>query len=308
VFKNSLLEASGLRYGENPHQQAVFYGPLGDLFEQLGGKELSYNNLVDMDAAVGLMAEFRDEEPTFAILKHTNPCGVATRSTVLEAWRAALAGDPVSAFGGILICNHRIDLATALAVDEIFYEVLIAPGFDDDALALLLKKKKRVLLRIRSFDVAPKSFRSLLNGVIEQDTDRRMETEADLNFVTEQKPGAAQVRDLIFANKCVKHLKSNAIALASDRQLIGMGCGQTSRVDALRQSIEKARRYGFDTNGAVLASDAFFPFADSVEIAHGAGIAAIVQPGGSIKDQDSVDFCNAHGMAMAMTGVRHFRH
>ncbi len=308
AFKHSLLQSSVLRYGENPHQGGVFYGDLEAMFEQLNGKELSYNNLVDIDAAVGLMAEFRDDGPTFAVLKHTNPCGVATRETVRAAWDAALAGDPESAFGGILISNRPIDLTTAEAIDQIFYEVLIAPGFDKDALAFLGKKKKRILLRIKHFEVPAKSFRRLLNGVIEQDTDLKTETAADLQVVTQKQPSEAQVADLLFANKCVKHLKSNAIALVKNRQLIGMGCGQTSRVNALRQSIEKARRFEFDIQGAVMASDAFFPFADSVEIAHREGVAAVIQPGGSIRDKDSIDYCDEHGMSMVLTGVRHFRH
>jgi len=308
AFKHSLLQGRVLRYGENPHQQGVFYGDLEAMFEQLNGKELSYNNLVDIDAAVGLMAEFLDARPTFAILKHTNPCGVATRDTVRAAWDAALAGDPESAFGGILISNQPIDMATAEAIDKIFYEVLIAPGFDADAQAFLSKKKKRILLRIKHFDVARKSFRRLLNGVIEQDTDLRIEAAADLQVATKKQPAEAEIADLIFANKCVKHLKSNAIALAKDQQLIGMGCGQTSRVNALRQSIEKAKRFGFDIQGAVMASDAFFPFADSVEIAHQEGVGAVIQPGGSLRDKDSIDYCDEQGMSMVLTGVRHFRH
>ena len=308
AFKHSLLQSRGLRYGENPHQRGVFYGDLEALFEQLNGKELSYNNLVDIDAAVGLMAEFSQAGPTFAVLKHTNPCGVATRETVRAAWDAALAGDPESAFGGILISNRPIDLATAEAIDQIFYEVLIAPGFDDDARTFLSKKRKRILLRIKHFDVAQTSFRRLLNGVIEQDTDLKTEGADDLRMVTKKQATEAEVADLLFANKCVKHLKSNAIALAKNQQLIGMGCGQTSRVNALRQSIEKAKRFEFDLRGAVLASDAFFPFADSVEIAHREGITAVIQPGGSIRDQDSIDYCDEQGMAMALTGVRHFRH
>ncbi len=308
AFKQSILSAQELRYGENPHQQGVFYGELEEMFEKIGGKELSYNNLVDIDAAVNLMREFKDDDPAFAILKHTNSCGVAVRPTALQAWKDALAGDPVSAFGGILISNTTIDKATAEEIDEIFYEVLIAPGFEPDALALLAKKKKRILLRIKDFHTNKRSFKSLLNGVIEQDTDLKMETADELETATKKAPTEEEVKDLLFANICAKHLKSNTIVLAKGRQLVGMGCGQTSRVDALRQAIDKAHHFGFELKGAVMASDAFFPFADSVEIAHKAGITAVIQPGGSIRDKDSIDFCDEHGMAMVLTGVRHFKH
>ena len=307
-FKQSIHTTQTLRYGENPHQQAVFFGDLSNLFDKLNGKELSFNNLVDIDAAVNLMKEFKDDAPSFAVLKHTNPCGIATRSTVLEAWQAALAGDNVSAFGGILICNTTIDLATAAAIDQIFYEVLIAPDFEEDALNLLCKKKKRVLLRIKDFYVPSKNFKSLLNGVIQQDTDLKTEKVEDFKLVTKTEASAEALKDLVFANKCVKHLKSNTIVLAKNNQLIGMGCGQTSRVDALNHAILKAKTFGFNTKGAVMASDAFFPFPDCVEIAFQAGIKAIVQPGGSIKDQLSIDFCNKHSLPMVMTGTRHFKH
>ncbi len=249
-----------------------------------------------------------EDEPTFSILNHTNPCGVASRSGLLEAWQAALACDPVSAFGGILIANRTIDLATAREINQIFYEVLIAPGFEPDALEHLQQKSKRILLRSRHFELAPKSFRSLLHGVIEQDTDRKIEGRQDMEVVTKRAPEEAHWADLVFANKCVKHLKSNAIALAKDRQLVGMGCGQTSRVDALKQAIAKAQGFGFQLEGSILASDAFFPFADSVELAHKAGIKAVVQPGGSMRDKDSIAYCNEHGLAMVLTGIRHFRH
>lgn len=308
AFKHSIHQQEVLRYGENPHQQGIFHGDLGGLFEKLNGKALSYNNLVDIDAAVALMAEFKDADPTFAILKHTNACGVATRSTVLQAWTDALAADNISAFGGILICNKEIDLATAEEINKLFYEVLIAPSFAAEALALLSAKKKRILLQIKEFSVQARSFKSLLNGVIEQDTDLKMETAADLEVVTQKAPTDAEIADLIFANKCVKHLKSNTIVLARGSQLLSMGCGQTSRVDALKQAIDKAGRFGFELAGAVMASDAFFPFPDCVEIAHQAGVSAVIQPGGSIKDQDSIDFCDQHGMAMVKTGVRHFKH
>ncbi|MEM9820340.1 MAG: bifunctional phosphoribosylaminoimidazolecarboxamide formyltransferase/IMP cyclohydrolase [Bacteroidota bacterium] len=308
VFKQSIHQARVLRYGENPHQKGVFYGNFEEMFEKLNGKAISYNNLVDIDAAVNLMAEFKDAAPTFAVLKHTNACGTATRPTVLEAWKAALAGDSISAFGGILICNRTIDLATAEAIDKIFYEVLIAPDFAPDALEKLVQKKKRTLLKIKQFHVNQKTFKSMLNGVIEQDMDLSVETEADFKVVTKRAPEAAEIKDLLFANKCVKHLKSNTIVLIKDEQLIGMGCGQTSRVDALKQAIIKAKHFGFDLAGSVMASDAFFPFPDCVQIAHEAGINAVVQPGGSIKDQLSIDYCNENDMAMVMTGIRHFKH
>lgn len=308
AFKQSLHQATVLRYGENPHQQGIFYGKLPEVIEQLHGKELSFNNLVDIDAAITLMREFEHAEPTFAILKHTNSCGVATRPTLLEAWEAALAGDNISAFGGILIANRPIDKATAAAIDTIFYEVLLAPDFNADALELLQKKKSRILLKVKEFFVPNRSFKSLLNGVIEQETDLKTETANDLKVVTKKEPTAAEINDLLFASICCKHIKSNAIVLVKNQQLIGMGCGQTSRVDALKQAILKAGVFGFDLRGAVMASDAFFPFPDCVEIANEAGITAVIQPGGSIKDQDSIDYCDAHGMAMVTTGIRHFKH
>ncbi|GAB4489509.1 MAG: bifunctional phosphoribosylaminoimidazolecarboxamide formyltransferase/IMP cyclohydrolase [Saprospiraceae bacterium] len=307
-FKHSIHRSDILRYGENPHQNGVFFGDFEKIFDKLGGKAISYNNLVDIDAAVLLMREFQVGKPCFAILKHTNACGVARRMTVLEAWQAAFACDTTSAFGGIFITNAKIDLATAQEINKLFYEVLIAPDFEPEALELLKKKDQRILLKIKSFDVPKRSFRSLLNGVVEQDTDLKTETEADLKTVTERKPTPKEVGELLFAVKCVKHLKSNAIALVKERQLIGMGCGQPSRVDALKQAIAKAKSFGFDLSGAVMASDAFFPFPDCVEIAHEAGITAVIQPGGSVKDQDSIDACNKNGMAMVMTGIRHFRH
>ncbi len=297
-----------LRYGENPHQDGAYYGDLSELFDILGGKALSYNNLVDIDAAVMLMREFVSGPPCFAILKHTNACGVAVRSTVFEAWKSALAGDPVSAFGGILITNGTVDLSTAEAIDQIFYEVLIAPAFEPVALDLLLKKKKRIVLRSKDFFVSKSQFRSILNGIITQDMDLKTESAQDLKPVTNNKPTEAQITDLLFANKCVKHLKSNTIVLAKDEQLLGMGCGQTSRVDALKQAISKALHFGFDLKGAVMASDAFFPFPDCVEIGHEAGLLAVIQPGGSIRDQDSIDFCDHHDMVMVLTGNRHFKH
>jgi phosphoribosylaminoimidazolecarboxamide formyltransferase/IMP cyclohydrolase len=307
-FKYSIHRSDMLRYGENPHQTGVFFGDFEKVFDKLNGKAISYNNLIDIDAAVQLMREFQLGKPAFAILKHTNACGVARRHSLLEAWQAALACDPTSAFGGIFVTNTRIDVATATEINKLFYEVLIAPDFDADALALLSRKEQRILLKIKSFEVRPRSFRSLLNGVVEQDTDLKIETEADLKTVTERIPTPKEVGELLFAARCVKHLKSNAIALVKERQLIGMGCGQPSRVDALRQAIAKATSFGFDLQGAVMASDAFFPFPDCAEIAHQSGITAIIQPGGSMRDQESIDFCNQAGMAMVMTGFRHFRH
>jgi phosphoribosylaminoimidazolecarboxamide formyltransferase/IMP cyclohydrolase len=308
VFKQSIQQAMPLRYGENPHQQGVFYGPLEEKLEKLNGKALSYNNLVDIDAAVGIMSEFKDDQPAVAILKHTNPCGVAIRPSLEAAWDAALAGDPISAFGGILITNTTVDRATAEKINTLFYEVLIAPDFAPDARELLSSKKKRILLKIKDWTPNSKLFKTLLNGVIEQDADLQIERPADFKVVTEKSPTEAEISDLVFANKCAKHLKSNTIALAKDQQLLSMGCGQTSRVDALKQAILKAKTFGFNLEGAVMASDAFFPFPDCVEIADQAGITAVIQPGGSIKDQDSIDYCNAHGMAMVTTGVRHFKH
>lgn len=308
TFKHSIHNSQTLRYGENPHQQGIYFGELNNMFDKSGEKELSFNNLVDVDAAVNLMAEFINDAPTFAVLKHTNPCGIATRPSIFEAWEAALAGDPVSAFGGILISNTIIDLKTAEEINKIFYEVLIAPAFTEDARNLLSKKKKRILLKINDFHVHKKSFKSILNGVIVQDTD--LTKAGNLNFETKTKlaPTEEQVQDLIFANKCVKHLKSNTIVLVSGKQLLGMGCGQTSRVDACKQAIAKAKNFNFELEGAVMASDAFFPFPDCVEIAGEAGIRAIVQPGGSIKDQLSIDACDNLGIAMVYTGTRHFKH
>lgn len=307
-FEVKYSDKTSLRYGENPHQNGAFYGPFQDVFNQLGGKELSYNNLVDIDAAVQIMAEFKDDPVTFAVLKHTNACGLATESTTLKAWEKALAGDPISAFGGILITNGTIDIDTAKEINKLFYEVLIAPDFEDEARKLLLSKKKRIVLEIKDFYRSPKSFKSLLNGVLVQDTDMKIESKDDFNVVTKVSPSDSEKNDLVFANKCVKHLKSNTIALVKNGQLIGMGCGQTSRVDALKQAITKAKAFDFDLNGAVMASDAFFPFSDCVEIASEAGITSVVQPGGSIRDKDSISFCDEKGMSMVITGTRHFKH
>ena len=295
-----------LRYGENPHQKGVFYGDLGRYFTQLHGKELSYNNLQDIEAAVALIQDF--SEPTFAILKHNNACGCASRSTLLEAWTAALAGDPVSAFGGVLVANRPIDLATAREIDKLFMEVLVAPAYEEGALEVLQSKKNRILLEQHQPIESSWSYRSMLGGVLAQETDRAVETKAEMKPVTKVVPTEGELEDLVFATKLVKHSKSNAIVLAKGGQLIASGVGQTSRVDALKQAIEKARHFGFELQGAVLASDAFFPFDDCVTLAAEAGITAIAQPGGSVRDADSIAAADAHGIAMVMTGVRHFKH
>lgn len=306
VFKYSEQKASTLRYGENPHQNGVFYGDLDAMFDKLNGKELSYNNLVDVDAAVALIDEF--EEPTFAILKHTNACGIASNESIVEAWKAALACDPVSAFGGVLICNREIDSETAAEINNLFFEVLIAPSFAEPAKQILTTKKNRILLKRNDVKLPSKQFKTLLNGVIEQDKDMLMETATEMKPVTERKPTEQQVKDLVFANKIVKHTKSNTIVLARNSCLIASGVGQTSRVDALQQAIVKAKAFNFDLEGSVMASDAFFPFPDCVEIAADAGVVMILQPGGSIKDQESIDMANAKGVGMVTTGIRHFKH
>lgn len=295
-----------LRYGENPHQQGTFFGDFDKIFTQLHGKEISYNNLLDIDAAVSLMAEFTD--PTFAVLKHNNACGLATRSTILDAWKDALAGDPVSAFGGVLIANRAIDAATAEEINKIFFEVIIAPEYTDDALAVLQQKKNRIILIQKQQLDTTMQVRTILNGALMQQRDLKVETADDLTSVTTLSPSAEQVTDLLFANRIVKHSKSNAIVLAKNGQLMASGVGQTSRVDALKQAIAKALSFGFDLNGAVMASDAFFPFADCVQIAHEAGINAVIQPGGSIRDNDSIAYCNENNVTMVTTGIRHFKH
>jgi phosphoribosylaminoimidazolecarboxamide formyltransferase / IMP cyclohydrolase len=313
-------EEKTMRYGENPHQQAVFFGNLSELFNQLNGKELSYNNLVDVDAAVQLIQEASPNpsaegalvasinEYFFAIIKHTNVCGAASRTTVKQAWDAALAGDPESAFGGVLVCNGTIDKATAEAINEIFFEVLIAPAFDEEALAILKSKKNRILLQLKAAGKKQRTemHRSLLNGVLIQQTDEGNYTE--WKEAGGRETTAAEKEDLSFANLICKHLKSNAIALIKNKQLVGKGCGQTSRIDSLRQSVEKAKQFNFDLNGAVMASDAFFPFNDCVKMGHEAGIVAFIQPGGSIRDNDSIEYCKENGLAMVITGMRHFKH
>lgn len=306
LFRKSMNEAKPLRYGENPHQRGTFYGNFSQLFDQLQGKEISYNNLLDIEAAVYLIDDFTDS--TFAILKHNNACGIASRPELVAAWNDALAGDPVSAFGGILITNATVDEATALEADKLFFEVIIAPAYAESALEILKKKKNRIILIRKNITLPHIQFRSMLNGIIEQDRDMKVESTADMKPVTHRIPTDAEYNDLVFANKVVKHTKSNTIVLARDKQLIASGVGQTSRVDALKQAIAKARNFGFDTAGAVMASDAFFPFADCVEIAREAGIQVVIQPGGSVRDQDSIDFCNNNGMAMVFTGTRHFKH
>ncbi len=305
-FKQSKHRRTELRYGENPHQTGVFFGDLNELFDQLHGKQISYNNLIDIDAAVHLIADF--DPKTFAVLKHNNACGIATRENLLDAWKAALAGDPVSAFGGILITNCRLDEETAREINKLFFEVIIAPSYDGKALEVLKQKKNRIILVQKSASLPKKQYRSLLNGVIVQDRDIRTEYKSDLNPVTKTKPTDKEIDDLLFANKVVKHTKSNAIVLVKNKQLCASGVGQTSRVDALKQAIDKAKNFGFDLNGAVMASDAFFPFKDSVEIASKAGIQSVIQPGGSKRDQESIDFCNEQGMSMVFTAVRHFKH
>ncbi len=306
AFKQSLDKGEVLRYGENPHQEGVFYGDLSEIFDQLNGKAVSYNNLVDLEAALALIREFT--EPTFVIIKHTNACGVASRLTLKQAWLDALAGDPISAFGGVVITNKKVDIETAQEVNKLFFEIIIAPEYENNALELLKSKKNRIILQIKPVDFQAKQFKSVLNGVIEQLKDTHTETIADLKIVTNTQPDEQQVKDLLFANIIVKHLKSNAIVLAKDGQLLGAGCGMTSRVDALKHAISKAAEFGLDLHGAVMASDAFFPFADSVELAHKEGIMAVIQPGGSVRDEDSISYCNRQEMTMAFTGIRHFKH
>ena len=308
AFKQSCRHGEVLRYGENPHQKGLFFGNIDDCFDKLNGKEISYNNLSDIDAACALIDDFAGQT-AFAILKHNNACGMAVRPTLLEAWKDALAGDPVSAFGGVLICNQKVTKEVADEMHKIFFEVCIAPDYADDALEVLRGKKNRIILRRKAFKMADPMFRSVLNGVLVQDRDTVVPTAADMQkSVTSTAITAAQAEDLAFATILVKHTKSNAIVLAKGRQLYASGTGQTSRVDALRQAIAKAKSFGFDLNGAVMASDAFFPFPDCVEIAHEAGIVAVAHPGGSIHDQDSIDYCEKNKMGMAITGKRHFKH
>ena len=306
VFRESINESYSLRYGENPHQKGIFFGDPGQLFDKLHGKEISYNNLLDIESALNLIDEFN--ETTVVIIKHNNACGAASRSSVLEAWKAALACDPVSAFGGIIASNRIVDESAAAEMDKIFFEIIIAPGYTEPALEILKQKKNRIILKRNKDEKSLFTFRSLLNGVLWQEKDNSTQSAEDMKPVTPRIPAKAEFVDLVFANKLVKHSKSNTIVIAKDNQLCASGVGQTSRVDALKQAIEKAKTFGFDLKGAVMASDAFFPFADCVEIAHNAGITAVVQPGGSVRDQESIDYCSSSGMAMVFTGIRHFKH
>lgn len=308
VLKISETKGQVLRYGENPHQKGYFFGDFEAMFTKLHGKELSYNNLLDVDAAVNLMGEFKNDDPTFAILKHNNACGLATRSTIKQAYVDALAGDPVSAFGGILISNVEIDRPTAEEIHDLFCEVVIAPSYSDGALEILKGKKNRIILIQNEIELPETLVRTCLNGILVQDKDSKTDTKEDLNPVTDKKPTSEEIEDLIFASKLCKHTKSNTIVLTKNKQLCASGTGQTSRVDALNQAIHKAQSFNFDLKGAVMASDAFFPFPDCVEIADKAGIKSVIQPGGSIKDQLSIDYCNENGMSMVMTGTRHFKH
>ncbi len=306
VFRESINEAYSLRYGENPHQKGIYFGDPGRFFDKLHGKEISYNNLLDIDAAVNLIDEF--DETTFVIIKHNNACGAASRSNPLDAWKDALACDPVSAFGGVIVTNTEVDEITASEIDKLFFEIIIAPGYSQEALEILTRKKNRIILKLKEAQKSRSVFRSLLDGVLWQEKDLASEQADDMKPVTDTIPDPEQTRDLIFANKIVKHSKSNAIVIAKNSQLYASGVGQTSRVDALRQAIEKAHGFGFDLNGTVLASDAYFPFADSAEIAHKAGIKAIVEPGGSVRDKDTIDYCASNGIALVFTGIRHFKH
>ncbi len=306
AFRKSIDLSYPLRYGENPHQKGIFYGDPDLIFDKLHGKEISYNNLLDLDAALNLIDEF--DSTTFVIIKHNNACGVASREDSLTAWKDALACDPVSAYGGVIVTNVQVDEITAGEIDKIFFEIIIAPGYSPVALEMLKQKKNRIILLRKESEKDEYTFRSLLGGVLWQQRDGSRESAQDMKPVTSRVPLPEEFDDLVFANIIVKHSKSNAIVIARNRQLCASGIGQTSRVDAMKQAIEKAGTFGFDLKGAVMASDAFFPFADSVEIAHKAGITAIVQPGGSVRDQDSIDYCSSNGVAMVFTGIRHFKH
>jgi len=307
-FKTSIENGQILRYGENPHQKGFFFGEFDKMFTKLHGKELSYNNLLDVDAAVNLILEFKNNEPTFAILKHNNACGLATRNNIKDAYLAALAGDPTSAFGGVLIANAKIDVATANEINSLFCEVVIAPSYDEQAIAILSEKKNRIILVQHDVELPTRQVRTCLNGLLVQDKNNVTDTKEDLKTVTNTTPTAQEIDDLLFASKICKNTKSNTIVFAKNSTLVASGTGQTSRVDALKQAIEKATAFGFDLNGAVMASDAFFPFPDCVEIAYKAGIKAVIQPGGSIKDELSINFCNENKVAMVFTGTRHFKH
>ena len=308
IFKTSIDNGQILRYGENPHQKGFFFGDFDKMFSKVHGKELSYNNLLDVDAAVNLILEFKHNDPTFAILKHNNACGLATRSNMKDAYLAALAGDPTSAFGGVLIANGKIDSATANEINSLFCEVVIAPSYDEDAIAVLSEKKNRIILIQHEVELPNRQVRTCLNGLLVQDKNNVTDSKSGLKIVTKTGPTEQEIDDLLFASKICKNTKSNTIVFAKNSTLVASGTGQTSRVDALKQAIEKATTFGFDLNGAVMASDAFFPFPDCVEIAHKAGITAVIQPGGSIKDELSINFCNENKVAMVFTGTRHFKH
>lgn len=305
-FTLNISPANRLRYGENPHQKGIFYGKLDEIFTQLNGKEISYNNLLDIDAAFALMGDFT--ETAYAIIKHNNACGCAADASPLEAWKKALAGDPISAFGGIIITNSPVDINVAVEINKLFFEIILAPGYSNEALNLLKSKKNRIILDVKPSGRQQKQFRSILNGVLVQDTDSISEDIPYLKQVTKKAPSDREINDLLFANKLVKHSKSNTIVLVKDKQLLASGVGQTSRVDALKQAVEKAKNFGFSLSGAVMASDAFFPFPDCVEIASKEGITSVIHPGGSVRDQESVDFCDRAGMSMVITGYRHFKH
>ena len=307
-YKESITNGQVLRYGENPHQKGFFFGDFEAMFSKLHGKELSYNNLLDVDAAVNLILEFKNEDPTFAILKHNNACGLATRSTIKQAYLDALAGDPTSAFGGVLIANANIDLETAQEINQLFCEVVIAPSYDAKAVAVLQEKKNRIILVQNTTELPQRQVRTCLNGILVQDKNNKTDRNEDLRTVTNTTPATQEIEDLLFASKICKNTKSNTIVFAKNKTLIASGTGQTSRVDALKQAIEKANAFGFDLHGAVMASDAFFPFPDCVEIAKNVGITAVIQPGGSIKDELSINYCNENKVAMVFTGTRHFKH
>ncbi len=306
-FRKSCGPQFTLRYGENPHQKAYFYGNVNEIFEQVHGKEISYNNLLDIEAGILLISDFSNET-SVAIIKHNNACGMASRTKLADAWNAALEGDPVSAFGGIIVTNSIVDTDAAIEINKIFFEIIIAPDYTHDALEILKQKKNRIVLVLKQKKMKAHQFRSLFDGVLLQERDKHIEKKEELQQVTLRHPNETEVLDLLFANKLVKHTKSNAIVLVKNRQLLGSGTGQTSRVDALKQAVEKAKTFGFSLEGAVMASDAFFPFKDSIEIAHQAGITAVIQPGGSIRDKESIDYCNEHNIAMVFTGYRHFKH
>ena len=308
ILKTSIANGQILRYGENPHQKGYFFGDFEAMFQKVHGKELSYNNLLDVDAAVNLILEFKNEAPTFAILKHNNACGLATRNSIKEAYLTALACDPTSAFGGVLIANTKIDVETATEINTLFCEVVIAPSYDEKAITILSEKKNRIILIQNDVELPKKQLRTCLNGILVQERNDKTDTKQDLKTVTITSPTSEEIEDLLFASKICKNTKSNTIVFAKNKTLISSGTGQTSRVDALLQAIEKAKTFGFDLNGAVMASDAFFPFPDCVEIANQAGIRAVIQPGGSIKDELSINYCNENKVAMVFTGTRHFKH